>query len=47
VLDQLIAGGGFLPAFLDWALNQDSVDASNVERSYETLIEFCEYTLDE
>jgi hypothetical protein len=45
VLEQLIAAGGFLPAFMDWALDQDSVDVSNVEKSYETLAAFCEYIL--
>jgi len=47
VLEQLIAGGGFLPAFMDWALEQDSVDMSNVEKSYETLYLFCERFLNE
>ena len=47
VLEQLIAGDGFLPVFMSWALDQDSVDMSNVERSYETLVAFCEHHLGE
>jgi|GEM_PF-543514 len=41
VADQLIAGGSFLPVFMEWALEQDSVDVSNVEKSGETLELFC------
>ena len=47
VLEQLIAAGGFLSVFMDWTLDQDSVDMSNVEKSYETLAAFCEYHLGE
>ena len=47
VLEQLIASNGFLPAFMEWAFDQDSVDVSNVEKSYETLFMFCEQYLGE
>ena len=47
VLDQLTAGGGFLPAFVEWAMSQDSVDVTNIERTCETLGSFCESRLDD
>jgi len=42
VADQLIAGGGFMSVFMEWALDQDSVDMSNLEQSGETLATFCD-----
>ena len=41
VLGELTAYTGFLPAFIDWALEQEYVDIANLEKAAETLREFC------
>jgi len=46
VLQQLIAGGSFLPVFVGWAMMQDSVDVTNVEKTGETLERFCDSWLE-
>jgi hypothetical protein len=46
-LDQLIAGNGFLSVFVDRAMQLDFLDVSNVEKTAEALVAFCEYQLDE
>jgi len=47
VLDQLSAAGGFLAAFVEWAMSQDSVDASNSETTLDLLERFCDDWLSE
>jgi len=47
VVDQLSAGGGFLAAFVEWAMSQDSVDVSNTETTLDLLERFCDDWLSE
>jgi len=47
VLDQLSADGGFLAAFVEWAMSQDSVDVTNTETTLDALERFCDDWLSE
>jgi len=47
VLQQLTAGSGFLPAFVEWAISRDSVNVSNAEETRDTLEYFCDSWLEE
>ena len=46
-LSKLCAKKCFLSEFLHWALDCDSIDVSNIERSCNTLTNFCEYKSEE
>jgi len=41
ILEQLTSCGVFLTAFLEWAIKHDSVDVTNLERTADTLRQFC------
>ena len=41
ILEQLTSCGVFLAAFLEWAIKHDSVDVTDMERTADTLRQFC------